>query len=232
MSLLWRKTLSHFSAHRLCALITLSAYLVVAIGLPLPALARKQSGQPFPCQHHLCGCASAEQCWEHCCCFTPEEKLTWAEANGIQPPAYAQRPAAEGWSSPRLRDQEPGCLADASAPCASQSAPRKSACVHCRLADNENGRQNQRKCCRSSTDEGTTTTSQEKKAYRWTPGVAGLHCRGLSTTWVYAGAVPPPHPETHGKPFLPFVARITYLQVSCNPNAPVPPDPPPRAPHA
>ncbi|HJT78443.1 MAG TPA: hypothetical protein VJ739_14665, partial [Gemmataceae bacterium] len=41
-----------------------------------------------------CGCQSAEQCWRHCCCYTPEEKLAWAHAHGIEPPAYAERPAA------------------------------------------------------------------------------------------------------------------------------------------
>ncbi|MFO0823955.1 MAG: hypothetical protein U0792_12735 [Gemmataceae bacterium] len=38
---------------------------------------------------------TATQCWKgDCCCFTLEEKLVWADAQGIQPPAHV-RPMVE-----------------------------------------------------------------------------------------------------------------------------------------
>ena len=66
------------------------AYLTLSLGiqLPLPAAA-KNSAQPYPCMNHPCGCASAEECWRHCCCTTLEERLRWARENHVTPPDYA-----------------------------------------------------------------------------------------------------------------------------------------------
>jgi hypothetical protein len=90
-----RHTLWQRLRRRLCAGLVLVAYLLTAGGVPLPLLPHKDRSQPFPCMDHACGCRSAEECWRHCCCYTPEEKLAWAHAYGIEPPAYAERPAAE-----------------------------------------------------------------------------------------------------------------------------------------
>jgi hypothetical protein len=79
---------------RLTAGLALVAYLVAVVGFPVPAFSRKDSGQAFPCQNHLCGCQSAEQCWRHCCCYTAEERWEWARAHHVQPPPYAEKPAA------------------------------------------------------------------------------------------------------------------------------------------
>jgi len=87
-----RNTCRRRFVRKLCAVFALLAYLAVAVGLPLPAVARKDVSQPFPCQDHACGCRSAEECWLHCCCFTPEQRWPWAEAHGVVPPAYAERP--------------------------------------------------------------------------------------------------------------------------------------------
>jgi hypothetical protein len=94
---------------RLCAGLTLLAYLATALGLPLPAAGRPKDGEPFPCQDHPCGCRTAEQCWRGCCCFTPEQRLAWAKANNIEPPAYAEKPKpATSWRTTRLRDRGQG----------------------------------------------------------------------------------------------------------------------------
>ena len=53
---------------------------------------RKDTSQPFPCMNNPCGCETAEQCWRGCCCLTAEQRWAWAEAHGIQPPDYAERP--------------------------------------------------------------------------------------------------------------------------------------------
>ncbi|MFO0828502.1 MAG: hypothetical protein U0572_10190 [Phycisphaerales bacterium] len=46
-------------------------------------------GDRFPCEDCGCGCGSAAECWTNCCCHTAHERLAWARANGITPPAWA-----------------------------------------------------------------------------------------------------------------------------------------------
>src|SRR5579862_211934 len=86
--------------------LALIAYLAGAVGVPVPASVYKPSAQPFPCQHHACGCMTAQQCWKQCCCFGAQEKLAWAETHQVQPPPEAQDPGAGGWNQPRQRDLE------------------------------------------------------------------------------------------------------------------------------
>lgn len=95
---------------RLTTGLLLVVYLTTCTGfLPAPSRAFKQkSGQPFPCQDHPCGCATAEDCWRHCCCFTAEERWAWAREHEVEPPEYAERSAAKSWSTARLRDQVEG----------------------------------------------------------------------------------------------------------------------------
>jgi hypothetical protein len=72
--------------------VAMLAYCASAIGvaIPLPATAKKDSGEAFPCQHHRCGCHSAEQCRRSCCCFSPEQKIAWARANGASDQAVVE----------------------------------------------------------------------------------------------------------------------------------------------
>lgn len=56
---------------------------ILATHLPLPHRVvrpvEKDRSRPFPCQDRLCGCRTAEQCWQRCCCFTREQKLAWIQ---------------------------------------------------------------------------------------------------------------------------------------------------------
>jgi hypothetical protein len=45
------------------------------------------SHERFPCESCGCGCASALACWTNCCCYTPAERMAWAAAHGVEPPA-------------------------------------------------------------------------------------------------------------------------------------------------
>src|SRR4051794_16978264 len=101
----WRTTSWGPLRRRLWAGVTLVAYLLAALGVPLPASARKEPGVPFPCQDHPCGCRTAEQCWAACCCFTPEQRIAWAQAHHVQPPPYAEKPGGQSWRTTRLRDR-------------------------------------------------------------------------------------------------------------------------------
>jgi len=66
--------------------LCVASFAITASGVPVPD-APRWGRAPFPCQGHRCGCASADQCWKQCCCFTPREKLAWAERNNVAPPA-------------------------------------------------------------------------------------------------------------------------------------------------
>lgn len=58
------------------------------LGIPVfPVVASKDS-ERFPCEASRCGCATAGQCWDRCCCHSDEEKLAWAAANRVTPPAF------------------------------------------------------------------------------------------------------------------------------------------------
>lgn len=78
--------------HRYAFAIWLSTamYLFIASGIPiyLPELGTKDVAISFPCMANACGCRSAEQCWRSCCCYTIDERLTWAKAHGVTPPAF------------------------------------------------------------------------------------------------------------------------------------------------
>jgi len=76
-------------------------YALVASGLPLPVdafssstapsgmaserIASKDRTKPFPCMNKPCGCLSAKQCFQKCCCHTPAETLAWAEQHDLSP---------------------------------------------------------------------------------------------------------------------------------------------------
>ncbi len=68
------------------ALVALMQYALLCTGVTVPLPALPIGGKPFPCQHHNCGCNTAEQCWRSCCCMTPEQRLEWARENGVTPP--------------------------------------------------------------------------------------------------------------------------------------------------
>ena len=74
-------------------------YALVISGLPLPVdafpsstapsgvaserTASKDRTKPFPCMNKPCGCLSAKQCFQKCCCHTPAETLAWAEQHDL-----------------------------------------------------------------------------------------------------------------------------------------------------
>jgi hypothetical protein len=138
------------------ALVALLGQLSVTLGLPLPAAIAsraKRDDQPFPCQGRPCGCLTAEECWRgDCCCFTLEEKLAWADAEGIEPPAHV-RPLVE--SRKRARAERP-------ASCCAQ----KPCCGECCHAEGD--------CCREPKAEPTI----ERREGRWVVGVFARKCRG------------------------------------------------------
>lgn len=58
------------------------------IFLPAQPPSRSEQVERFPCEDCPCGCIDAAHCWDNCCCYTDEEKLQWAERNGVEPPDF------------------------------------------------------------------------------------------------------------------------------------------------
>ena len=206
---------------RLCAGIVLLSYLATASGVPLPLLPNKDLSQPFPCMDHPCGCRSAEECWRHCCCFTPEEKLAWAHRHGIEPPAYAERPVHVAPNAHRLGDL-----------CESPTAEH-TGCPHCAKPSEA--------CCVGKARQGSCDTSRpsadpgsrpETGGHGWVVGLTALQCRGLSTAWVATGSVLPLSPALVWSPCTPLDSTLSYPDHSPFAFSLPPPDPPPRPRHA
>lgn len=136
--------------------VALIGYLAGAVGFPVPAASVKDRSRPFPCQDHACGCQNADQCWQHCCCYSAEEKRAWARAHQVEPPAAATPAAEKGWNSPRLRDQEAK-----PAPCS------EAACCS---------------CC--SAPKPAAKAGAPKKRVAWVVGLAARHCGGEGNHWL------------------------------------------------
>jgi hypothetical protein len=102
-----------------------------AATMPIPIatldLLDKDTSQPFPCQNCPCGCKTAEQCWTNCCCFTPAERLAWAEKNGVTPPSYAQKPTSEESATDEKLVSSKDC-GDSALEMSTCSEPRKACC--------------------------------------------------------------------------------------------------------
>lgn len=77
----------------------LSLLLLAWMVWRIPAVpVSKDTSRPFPCMHRRCGCRSAEQCLQRCCCFSAAQRSAWFRAQRI-----AERPSpAPETASPSL----------------------------------------------------------------------------------------------------------------------------------
>lgn len=75
-------------AKRLLSIAVIASLLAGSAGVPVVSRVAKDRSQPFPCQDNPCGCASADECWHHCCCHTNREKVAWAHEHGVTPPDF------------------------------------------------------------------------------------------------------------------------------------------------
>ena len=225
------KTVCRQLPRRLCAGVTLLAYLAAVVGLPLPAQAkRKDRSQPYPCMDNPCGCLSAEDCWRGCCCLTPEQRWAWAREHGVTPPPYAERPRTTGWRTTRLRDRAQGKpQAVCQGPCCSgQGRPVSSTTSNRRSPSDK-----PRNCCQHKPGQpGTDPSASARGGARWALGASALHCRGLSTLWASTGAAVPPAPPAAWSPFLYALGWLPCRHDRPLALSAAPLDPPPRLPSA
>jgi hypothetical protein len=169
-------------------LLSLAGYLTAVVGFPSPGGARKVSQQPFPCQHHACGCVDAEQCWRGCCCFTPAQKLAWAEAHHVTPPADAEREPAESQLAAEgdEHSHKPQIACEAhSNDCDHATSDHE--CGSAAAAGCAAGHSAEH-CCSTTGRVVASEGSESAVGVRFVSGDAWRKCRGLATLWVSSGA--------------------------------------------
>lgn len=182
-----------FRLRDLVAVLTLFSHLMVTFGFPLPSPSRKSkdASRPYPCQSRPCGCLTADECWKgDCCCFTIEDKLTWAEANGVEPPEHV-RPLVESRKSRPAPPKKKSCCSEAepapepsvtalptccekktpAATCCSETSACEDApdaeCPHCAVKAKPN-------CC----EKKNAPTPDTEPGVRWVVGIFAQKCRG------------------------------------------------------
>lgn len=198
-------------AHRLLASLALVCYCAASFGFPMPARRNaKDTSQPFPCQDHVCGCRSAEECWRSCCCMSATERWAWAHSHEVEPPHYAERPDADGWRSEPLCTESVAEAGPAPHDCCKQPAPREP--PRC-----EGG-----SCCHEQPAAAPT-------GFRWTLGVAAPYCHPVKALWVASGAVLPPAPRPEWNPYLIAGEWLSLSDRAAWVLSSGPLDPPPRA---
>jgi hypothetical protein len=204
-SLAWRRAI---------AAAALAAYLLATFGVPVPRRFVKFDGVPFPCQDHACGCHTAAQCWEHCCCYSPSQKLAWCHQHGIEPPAQLRAEIAAEPPAP-----VDGVATHAKSCCAGHE--HQVAIVH-RDSHDEHGDGACSDCAASkNADDGVG-------GFVMVMGPLVRQCRAMVDLWCHSGAVSPP-PAAIGWTFeWIVVGSVAPFAVLPNSDHLAPPLPPPR----
>jgi hypothetical protein len=217
----------HRLTRRSWAGLALVSFVLTAAGLPLPQPPRKEFSTPFPCQNRPCGCRSAEECWHHCCCFTREEHLSWAQSLGIEPPPSVAHSKDGGWRVARHGHHvdESSELGDGSTRC--QKCARCEA--HASLSvENYTRDRETNSLCRACTAPKSVSTPLPETGIRWVTGISSLQCRRLNSLWVTTGAITAGPPPVIWRPDLRPTESVQEWPELVVPCLHIPPDPPPR----
>ena len=201
----------------------LLVFVAVVGGMPLPKVkSTPKNGERFPCEASSCGCDSAERCWRGCCCHTLDERLEWAQRNGVRPPEFALAEArnrgldTSNWDSAEkvilfaaASTLTPSC-------CANKTAATTPSCC-CKKAAAP------RTCC-SSRSKAPTHGDENQGIVAW----RALACRGQSLDWL--AAVPTLiHIDFQLADQLPLVAWLgPHASATASGSAEVPTPPPPE----
>jgi hypothetical protein len=210
--------LPKFSSLRFRRFITglaVVAYFGNVWGFPLPLAETKDVSVAFPCQDHACGCQSAAQCWQDCCCHTPAERLAWAEEHGVTIPQEARVAlvAAAGSQTTAAPSSQPDCCRhehDEKSQCASVDR----GCSHCKKSHD----------CHSN----DCKSNDWPQARGWVLGIEARKCRGLSTEWVASGASLPLEIQTLWEFDWTPVGHAAVMTDACRSIATSPAVPPPQ----
>ncbi len=164
---------------RFITVLALLAYVASVTGYPLPLPAGpRDTSIPYPCQGHACGCSSAAQCLDACCCFTAAERLAWARKHKATLPTQTIAKLTAEAETDSLPTAEASCCsrkqshADA---CKTPVAPLEKSC--CETAPRS----------QDSSDEQQQVDDSSTK-WDWINGVQAQKCQGLTTLWIALGA--------------------------------------------
>jgi hypothetical protein len=194
-------------ARRFVAWALLATYATTASGVPLPRFSAATSTESHPCQTHRCGCATAEQCWKSCCCYSNGQKLAWAAERGVTVPEFVVAAA-------RVEAAQPLSPTPARACCRS----KRSCCEPSLIAGVPAG-------CDKAHDERPDESSIEFVSL-----LQSERCRGTTPTWGGVAISLVPAPPARCPAFDPQVCRSTPWPPAAKPQAFSSPSvPPPRA---
>jgi hypothetical protein len=200
-------------------------FSICASFIPLPVVRvlspEKDQSQPFPCQNRPCGCASAEQCWKQCCCFTNAQKVTWARENGATPPDYVIEAERAALASKVATGAVP--------PMTDRARGKKSASDCCRQtrspSQDRTASRSRSDGCRDRGQHANDPAAED--ATHYVIGIEMMKCRGQgfswnSLPWAVIPAIHVPEfdvaPETWERP-----RSVSLVSISTEP-----PEPPPR----
>jgi hypothetical protein len=222
--------------------VALAAYLITTVGIPMPTYVNKFAGVPFPCQHHACGCATAKQCWDHCCCYSPEQKLAWAHENHVDPPARLvaevmaaiEHGAGLATNAPRAST---GCCAKRKSATAVLSVAQHDHDHHAaeHLADHDVDHVadhcDEHDYCDVAVNPASPSCHEhDAPALELTLvlGVMARHCRGLADSWCVSGAALPLPPVVRWQFSWNLVECLALASAPLPTEILSPPVPPPR----
>lgn len=164
------------SRRNLLLTLMLIGHLQMTFGYPAFGSGKSAGGVAYPCQSRKCGCLTSEQCWKgDCCCSTLEEKLAWADANGVEPPPHV-RPMVESRRKASAAHPKAKSCCDHHAAVDDRSASNRSCC-----------QKKAATCCSESKcdydadavcDHRFDSPKQTPSGVRWVVGIFAQKCKG------------------------------------------------------
>ncbi|MDA1048971.1 MAG: hypothetical protein O3C40_00625 [Planctomycetota bacterium] len=91
------------------SILAFAGVLISSLGIVVLPEPKQASSQAFPCQGGRCGCSSAAQCWQSCCCTSVAQRLAWAKVNDVTPPAFLIELLATSPDRPLVKEPKLCC---------------------------------------------------------------------------------------------------------------------------
>lgn len=209
--------------------LVLAAFVVSAVGIPVPVASLNHAGQAFPCQAHGCGCDSAEHCWRRCCCHTLSERLAWAKRNQVEVPVDwlpVERSTAVTASAPAKPTATKRLARPAAA--ASNELCGSASTTSPLLANTAKPKPS---CCSHKHAEPEQAAELAPPTIRTVlfSAVAARQCQGQGNLWAVVGASLAPPVQVNWTVEWPYVEQLCSITTSVPSCAFAPPVPPPRA---
>ena len=243
--------------HRFVTWFSLTGYVLVASGLPLPLgavapgsaspavekrLAVKDRSTPYPCMDRPCGCVTAEQCFANCCCNTPAETLAWAKAHKVEPAVIAalQRRAAAPAEKTTVASsccsvkKQTSCCSTPSVPACCDEAESVAGSVSlagmaiCSDYESLAAMSDERQETEADAAQATEAADIEPVSLHTVVLKSMLACGGIVSQWLSVGGAPPPPVVVAVVSAAPLVEAILPGDAVFSCDRAAPDAPPPR----